>query len=356
MRSLRFLFLVVVFPAISFAQITIDNGDMPQAGDTIRLSTAYDISGLDFSSTGPNFNWDFSELQPALQRVDTFVSVQETPWVYQLIFFLSANLAKKQLEFDQIPGFEVTDVYEYYKNQSSDFRSVGFGITLNSIPLPNKYNDPDIIFKFPINYGNQDSSYATYGIDIPGIGYTGGWKKRVNYVDGWGTLTTPFGSFETVRLKSEVLQFDSLYIDSLGFGIPIYRQYTEYKWLGENKGLPLLKVTDDGLLPSYLYMDSVRMLTTGGVNPAQLKAEINLFPNPSDGLLNITIKAESNASIDVLFIDAEGRQVYQHNLQGRFQNKKQVQINLRNKGFEPGFYYAIIRQENRIAIKKLVIQ
>lgn len=110
MRSLRFLFLVVVFPAISFAQITIDNGDMPQAGDTIRLSTAYDISGLDFSSTGPNFNWDFSELQPALQRVDTFVSVQETPWVYQLIFFFlpiwqKSNLSLIKFQVLKLPMF-----------------------------------------------------------------------------------------------------------------------------------------------------------------------------------------------------------------------------------------------------------
>ena len=88
------------------AQIVINEDDMPDVGDTVRLSTTYDFTGYNFEETGPDFTWDFTTLQPIIQRVDTFVSVRETPLVYQLIFFLSANLAKKQAEFDQFPGFE----------------------------------------------------------------------------------------------------------------------------------------------------------------------------------------------------------------------------------------------------------
>ena len=39
------------------------------------------------------------------------------------------------------------------------------------------------------------------------------------------------------------------YIDSLGFGFPVLRNFTEYKWLANDFGLPLCTVTDDGLLP-----------------------------------------------------------------------------------------------------------
>ena len=73
---------------------------------------------------------------PLSQSVDTFVSVQETPWVYQLVFWGSANLAQPLKDFDFFQGFQVTDVYDFFKNTSSDFRKTGYGVTLNGIPLP----------------------------------------------------------------------------------------------------------------------------------------------------------------------------------------------------------------------------
>jgi len=79
--------LIGLFPVFLFAQITIDNGDMPSNGDTIRTSTSFDIGSYDYTTTGPNFSWDFSSLISFNQQVDTFVSIQETPWIYQAVFF-----------------------------------------------------------------------------------------------------------------------------------------------------------------------------------------------------------------------------------------------------------------------------
>ncbi|MCB2221942.1 MAG: T9SS type A sorting domain-containing protein [Bacteroidetes bacterium] len=343
-------------PGILFSQIVIDQSDMPEQGDTIRLSTAFDISGIDFEETGENYTWDFTDLEPVLQRVDTFVSVQETPWVYQLIFFLSANLAKKQFEFDQIPGFEVTDVYEYYKSSNTDFRSVGFGITLNGIPLPNKYDDPDIIYKFPLNYGNVDSSQAEYGIDIPGIGYSGGWKKRVNHVDGWGTLHTPFGTFEAIRIRSEIQQFDSLYIDSLGFGFPIYRELVEYKWMGEGQGLPLMKVTDDGLLPNFVYIDSLRTTLTNVIDDRIGHEEPLVFPNPTKGFLTIEIPEMHSNLLNISVYNELGMMVIKKDANLQNHNQRKLNLDLSNAELPEGMYYLVLHFEDRISLTKVILQ
>lgn len=356
MHLFRFLLLFFWIPTILYSQITIDDNDMPQAGDTIRLSTALDVSGIDFTATGESYNWDFTGLTPLMQRVDTFVTVQETPWVYQILFFLSANLAKKQIEFDQIPGFEVTDVYEYYKNQNSDFRSVGLGVTLNGIPIPNKYNEPDIIYRFPMNYGNVDSSQASFGIDIPGLGYSGGWKKRKNHVDGWGTLNTPFGSFETLRVRSEVSQYDSIYIDSLGFGIPIYRETVEYKWIGQNSGLPLLKVTDDGLLPTFVYVDSVRSLYTGISDAKYDKKNLQVYPNPSTGKLNIQFQNLVKEPIEVNVCNLLGNKVYETSITSIGASPFEMRIDLESKGLKQGIYLLVVRQGNNTIVRKFVFQ
>ncbi len=267
-----------------FGQITITSSDMPEPGDTIRQSTSVDIGLVNYEQTGNDFTWDFSALTPFSQRVDTFVSVGETPWLYQILFFTSANMAQPGISFDQLPGIEVTDYYNYFKNSSSDFRSVGFGITFTGIPIPNKFDEPDKIYQFPIQTGNVDSSYSVHSIGLPSLGYYGGWKKRVNYTDGWGTLTTPYGTFETLRIKSVVQQFDSIYLDSLGFGIPFYQEFVEYKWLGNGHGLPLCTVKDDGILQTITYIDSVRNLSVG-IPDSKLQTNVDIFPNPASRVL-----------------------------------------------------------------------
>jgi len=115
---------------------------MSAPGDTIRQSTSVDMRMLNFQEIGNDFSWGFSTLTPFSQTVDTFVNIGETPWLYQILFLTSANLAQPGMNFDQLPGVEVTDYFNYYKNSSSDFRSVGFGITLMGIPIPNKFDEP----------------------------------------------------------------------------------------------------------------------------------------------------------------------------------------------------------------------
>jgi len=326
-----------VFPLFLFGQIIIDNTDMAEPGDTIRLSSTLDISGIDFYATGQDYTWDFSALEALSQTVDTFVTVQETPWVYQLVFFLSSNQAKKLTEFDQFPGFEVTNTYEYFNNSSSDYRSVGLGVTLNGLPLPNKYENPDIIYKFPVQYGNQDSSVSSYEFDIPGIGYAGGWKKRVNQVDGWGTLITPYGEFETIRMKTNIQQYDSLYIDSLGFGFPVFRNYDEYKWLGNDFGLPLCRV-EDGLIPTFTYIDSVRNFVTGKGDVFEEKFAVNISPNPFQEYFIVELEVEKPQEVRILLTDLTGK-IFMHTSVFLIPDQtNRIKMDVKNTGLRKGLY------------------
>jgi gliding motility-associated-like protein len=94
-----------------------------------------------------------------------------------------------------------------------------------------------------LNYGNIDSSNSGYANAVPGIGYFAKRQKRVNMVDGWGMLTTPYGTFNTLRVKSVITVTDSIYFDTLGFGfnLPLPTVY-EFKWLAQGKKLPVLEI------------------------------------------------------------------------------------------------------------------
>src|SRR5215469_15710823 len=80
------LFFAFAHPGIS--QITITQSDMPQPGDTLRVSTSVDTAGLPPPPlTGAGITWDYSALVPLTQTVDTFISVSSTPIAYQFFFY-----------------------------------------------------------------------------------------------------------------------------------------------------------------------------------------------------------------------------------------------------------------------------
>jgi hypothetical protein len=357
MQKLNVSILLLLFPVALFSQISINDNDMPSAGDTIRTSNSFDIGLLDYVSTGADHSWDFSSLIHLTQQVDTFISVQETPWVYQAVFFFSSNLAQPLQSFESIPGFEVSEAYNFYKNSSSSYKMTGNGATMNGIPIPNKFDEDDIIYKFPLNYGNVDSSLSSYGMDVPGLGYMGGWKKRVNHCDGWGTLTTPYGSFQTLRLRSDIVQYDSVYIDSLGFGLPFYRNYTEYKWLGDNFGIPLCMVTDNGISPSISYIDSVRTAFVGIQSRPETVASFNLFPNPvRNHVFSIELQVKKTSHIIITIHNSKGeiiRNLLDENIrQGEFTKK----FDLSGENLSKGLYFVIMEMDDKVYAEKLILQ
>jgi hypothetical protein len=55
-----------------FAQIVIDETDMPKEADTLRVSLTTTIPG-DYTQTGSDITWDFSGSNKTSQQVNSFV-------------------------------------------------------------------------------------------------------------------------------------------------------------------------------------------------------------------------------------------------------------------------------------------
>jgi hypothetical protein len=256
-----FVFLIsftwIITQAIS--QIVVTQADMPVAGDTLRLSVTNFVPA-GYASTAMDTTWDFSALEASSQKVDTFVSAYSTPAIYQLFFVLlgGANLAAPKSSLP-IPGLPVTDGFTFYKKSSSAYTDLGYAYTIQGLPLPAKYDNPDKLYQFPMTPGLTWSSDASFSITIPGIATYSTQRIRSNMVDGWGTLTTPYGTFPTLRVKSNLAIHDSVYIDTLGIGFPLNRNITEYKWLANGKGIPVLQIDEEGPLVTATYRDIYRM-------------------------------------------------------------------------------------------------
>ena len=258
-KILAAITLPVILHGQLFSQIVIDQSDMPSPNDTIRISTTLTVpSG--YAKTAMDTTWNFTMLEALNQRVDTFRAATATPSAYQLFFVLlgGANLASPR-NVPPFPGLPVTNGYTFYKNSAASFSELGSAYTLQGAPIPAKYNNPDVVYQFPLTPALTWSSVAAFEMSLPGFGYLGMHRNRQNIVDGWGALATPWGTFQTLRVKSVVTEHDSIYLDTLSMGFPVDSNVIEYKWLAKGKDLPVLQINEEPTLTTAVYRDIYQM-------------------------------------------------------------------------------------------------
>jgi hypothetical protein len=357
------LLLAVFFLSLPLsAQVTITSDEMPVPGDTIRKSVTFQAEGINFEETGQGYTWDFSDLTVMLQQVDTFKSVSETPIAYQLVFnnFIIfpdyiATVVTPVFEFDLIPGFEVSDVFWFFKASEETYEELGFGVGLNGLRIPVNYDEIDVIYNFPMEYGNADSSESSFIRSIDGLGTAASEKFRRNFVDGWGTLLTPFGSFDCLRVKTMIYQYDSVFIDSTGTGFPIEREITEYKWLSPGYTQPLLNVREEGMIVTITYPDSLRTNFLG-IPENELSGSFQIYPNPASDHFNIEIDHHENIPVDISILNLDGRLIHRIIENPGKEGKFSRHFDVAELKLKSGIYLLMIRQGKHQATGKLIVR
>lgn len=346
-----FAFAVLVRTDVR-AQITIQSADLPSANDTFRVSTATPTPGLDLVTTGANAVWDFSQLVPNGQTVDTFLSVNATAAVFSVVFSdfsfnpNRANQATRGQAFN-LGTVNVSDVFNFFYNGSSLYEQPGFGATVNGAQVPIVYSPHDVHYELPLAFGNTSVSNSGYELDLTS---TLGFffqvdRTRNNVVDGWGSVTTPYGTFNALRVKSTIVEQDSVYIDSLGFGLNLPAITTiEYKWLASGEGIPVLQIntTGTGTVTQIRYKDAP--LTTGINVPADIR-DLQVYPNPARDLLTVRWYASAATKAAIELMDPQGRVLYSEQGSGQSGDNLRL-INLSSLRLAEGEY--LLRVNNRV--------
>ena len=353
--SIILLLIGITFSAS--AQISIGKSDMPSVDDTVRISTGLNLDFIDYTETGEDHIWDFSKLISIRQRVDTFLNPFSMALIYKLFFGFSSNLAVRGAENVPLPGFPITEIYNFFDNSSADYRGIGIGMSIYGITLPFKYDSPDMVYDFPLEYGDKWNSQAHFAQEVPLVGYLRMTKTHEDTVDGWGTLITPYGEFEVLRLKSEVIEIDSLYVDSLEIGIPIKQEYTVYKWMGKGQKIPLLEITSSLLGLVATYVDSSRLIFDGISNqPFVRNNELQLFPNPTSNKIQLQFEMLEKQDVSIQLFNLQGRKaavIYEGNLH---QGKVNITYNLSESGLAFGQYIVRLQAGNHFVSRKIIYQ
>lgn len=232
--------LSIAAMAVAQTPITVTNADMPSLNDTVRFSTtATSVTSL-INLTGANRTWNAANLVPNFQDIQRF----RAPLSINPLYLGSFGSSSYGTESTQGISFgallQGTDPYTFYRNTSNAFVIDGRGFSVQGLPLAQTYKDS--VYRFPLTFGASDScTWVTNEVNAL-IATIRGSGKRVNTVDGWGTITTPYGTFDCIRVKSVVRSTDTVRTSFIPIPFPISTNFTEYKWIAKGQKIPILEI------------------------------------------------------------------------------------------------------------------
>jgi hypothetical protein len=358
--------LIIGIVCINFwakAQITITVADMPNPSDSIVLSLANTIDSTDVTLTGANYSWDYSKLIPTLQRYELFDAPSTFTSPFNLLFNpfnTSYGRNNYQLKTLPLPGMKLDAAYDFFKESTADYRQIGAGYTINGTPIPFLYSPNDIVYRFPMNYLNQDSCDYKFGLGVPTMGYYGQTGHRVNTVDGWGTLITPFGTFATIRVLSAITAIDTVYIDAFKIGTNIPRPLKhEYKWFAQGSKIPLLQIDANVTggtvtVTAIQYQDSLRsnIPHVGIKDIAGNNGAFEVYPNPAQDQCIIKYLVKGITPVQITVSDISGKMVFS-SLETKPAGEQRLV--LKTGDFSNGIYFVRLQCERAFSVQKLVI-
>ncbi len=353
----------------SLSQVVLKSEDMMNTGDTVRVSIA-DDNNIDFTSTGELVNWDYSYLNATSQRLERARPVQSGGTFSNIQFGPNAGRYASNyfrdflgLPIDQLGNFvplpiNIEDVYRFTKIEEDSVSYTGLGLAIQGNVIPFRSDTIEVAYELPLSYGDEYSSRGYTRINLNPFFDAQFIQRRQNTasVDGWGTLRTPFGTFNAIRIHHIIDEQDSIFVNLDGFSqwIPINQPRTHiYEWWTKFQDLPLLKietrelggnetVTEIAYRDVYLGLDA----STNEVESNQ----VSIFPNPTSDKIQIS----STFEIDEIELrNAAGQLILHESINGGG-NHQQIELNLNS--FNAGIYFLSLKSKNSSVIKKIVLQ
>ena len=262
MKKITFL-SAVMLSLIANAQVTYISGNFASAGQEFTLSKASGFAGMNFAVTGANHNWDYSTLTADSQSSVGYQNPNgagyKVSWCLSHLYIFNCNsqfnnnFTHSSLMTDgvQLMNYGVSNVVEHSRLSTSEFANRMRGLTATisgiSVPMTVEYDDPDEVYQFPMNYNDNYTTNGHMSMDLTSLGlpftYTLA-TERTNNVQGWGSLTTPMGTFPNVlKLKTTLVKTETYSYN--GTSIPITTTTVSYQWFSPDYGIPVLQA--DGI-------------------------------------------------------------------------------------------------------------
>jgi hypothetical protein len=356
----RLLLLSSLCASTSFAQITLNESNFPIANEDFILSTTTDPQ-IDFATTGANYTWDFSSLVSQGQRTYSTLPLSQAGTLSQLFFGVFAQAPYKadyfasttDIPLAQITSFlpiTIEDMTLFTNNTSIAINSIGYELSINGQGVAIKSDTIETRHALPLTYGDNYESRGYTSLDMNPI-YDAKWNQhrhRISQVDGWGSITTPFGTFDALRIHHTIEEMDSLYITAFGIStwIPLsIPEAHEYEWRSTSDKEAILRIKTNVILGNETvtaieYRDQFLALDE---NQA---IEVTVGPNPTIDVLHVSTKEMVK---EYLIIDSKGQILVRNTSNGS-------SFDVNTAAFSAGHYNIVVLTQSGVSSAKFIKQ
>lgn len=271
----------------SYSQPVLNATDFTSFYNSDNYS-ADDVIGLSPGNSGPNQTWDFSGLTVTFDGTFSIVSVATTPYASS---FPTSNIAEKYTSVGDPDPY-----YNFYESSPTTLEYVGDANSGGT----NLLIDHITRFQFPYIYNTVINDTYQYAGDPTIYAFT-------STYDGYGTLTTPYGTYTNV-IRQKTVEVDDDFT------------YTYYTWFTTNPFKIIMSlVFIESPLFSYNAI-SVSANFTLGINTNNKEKLVAVYPNPTTSILNLQFSKDETIE-KVVITDITGKTVMQ-------QTEKTSQINV----------------------------
>ncbi len=331
------------------AQITVTQADIASVGFQIFRGTDTTFTETPIGPGGANMSWDFSGIVDDIGDTLDLVDPNTLPAFGQ---FPTSNL-----------GIVFRGATAYSFLSANSLSIVGQAIEFQGQSYPLGVSPTETIIDFPANYGDaytdssvssgQFSYTAQAGIDSARVKST---KVKLVSIDAWGSLIIPFGTFNVIRIKEDISQYDTIDIHTPGFPPflpPSWNNFqtdetitTHYSYWANGIGYPVMEV-DSLLATGEVNVTWLLQTPQVGLNEFAKNTDTKVFPNPASD--NVFIRLEKNTEVSVEVYDLQGKLVQQTNTKGAV-----VQVNVSK--LEKGLYvYKVTANDGSYATQGKIV-
>ena len=324
---------LILMCSVSFAQPTLTaTGTNPVIGNSYTSASGNYVSP---GGSGASQTWNLSSITSTGSSTANAVTPGSTSY--------GSSFPNSNLAWSYSGG-----TVGYYKTSSTAFQFYGGASGTNVL----SYSNPEDFLHFPFTYNNTYND--AWAVNYNSGGYTF-YRTGTTTVtaDGYGTLTTPNGTYTNVLR----VHFVQVYQDSAYIGSPYIVTYNndEYIWYKEGVHVQLAAV--------YTLTSSIAAPTTSGLystgnlgvdNPSEIISYTNLYPNPATDIVTIDFKLTENQKVDVRLINVIGEQLNINQNTDGVQGENRIQLDVAD--LSEGIYFAqIVLNGNIAATKRFVI-
>jgi len=338
------------------AQATINANTVLTIGESAPVKL-----GLDYwnpGPSGPNQSWDFSSVGHKQTWDWRFYDPATTAFADS---FPSANMAFA------LPVADSPESWSYYRFANDSLHYLGSASIISPTDSTGFYQileqDPDLELVFPFTYGSSvsDQSSGVQWVNVGGMSFEQTRDKITSRtVDAYGSLTTPFGTFNNVL---RVRTTESI-ADTLRTIIPVAssQEIVRYTWYSADERYVLMHMDSIAVISFGLPVDinHAHMFRSGeimtSIEEERLadKLELSVFPNPSRERLTVSFQLDHAERLSLRLSNIIGQELLREDLDYPSIGKRQHELDVSMLG--PGYYLLSVQTTQGVASIKVQIQ